>query len=101
MSHTPPPPPVTLLPNDTGMMGDRVGPRSGGYLDNRGMRDRERGLAAGGRPGGIAGGAGVGIGAGGGVGTGRGSLLDEFRSSIGKNRKWELQDLRGEAVEAV
>lgn len=81
------------------MMGDRGGPRGGGYLDSRGgMRERERGLASGGRPGSMGGGGGVGMGLGGGAG-GRGSLLDEFRSSIGKNRKWELQDLHGKFSE--
>lgn len=31
--------------------------------------------------------------------NGRGSLLDDFRSSIGKGRKWDLQDLRGHTVQ--
>ena len=69
-----------------------MGGRGGGYMDPRGMRDRERGISGGGRPGGGL----VGVGGGGvGPGGGRGSLLDEFRSSIGKNRKWELADLHG------
>ncbi|CAN0089504.1 unnamed protein product, partial [Phaeothamnion confervicola] len=29
----------------------------------------------------------------------RGSLLDEFRSSIGRGRRWELQDLQGHIVQ--
>lgn len=66
--------------------------RGGGYMDPRGIRDRERGIGNGRPAGGLVGGGGGGVGPGG----GRGTLLDEFRSSIGKNRKWELADLHGE-----
>jgi transcriptional regulator CtsR len=67
-------------PKDRHMRDDRDRRDRGGS----GMRDRDRGRS---------------MVSSGGAGSGTGSLLEEFRASFGKSRRWELRDLQGHIVQ--